>query len=80
MCSTGCLFITQIKARLINENEYVTIAVELQFKQLWSSPKKSFWGLQRDSNLWPFSIALQCSTSWAMKTHTWSAGQFIDTD
>ena len=34
MCSTGCLFITQIKARLINENEYVTIAVELQFKQL----------------------------------------------
>ena len=33
-----------------NRNKYVTIAVELQL-QLRSSPKKSFSGLQRDSNL-----------------------------
>ena len=39
--------------KLIERNEYVTIAVESQFKQLRSSPKKSFSGLQRDSNLWP---------------------------
>ena len=30
-----------------------TIAVELQFKQLWRSPKNSFLGLQWDSNPWP---------------------------
>ena len=34
-------------------NEYVTIAVLTQIKQLQSSPKKSFTGLQRDSNPWP---------------------------
>ena len=31
-------------------NEYVTIAVVSQFKQLRSRPKLSFSGLQRDSN------------------------------
>ena len=38
---------------------YVTIAVESQFKQLRSSPKKSFSGLQRDSNPWP--LRSRCS-------------------
>ena len=40
-------------------NEYVTFAVESQFKQLRSSPKKSFSGLQRDSNPWP--LRSRCS-------------------
>ena len=34
--------------------------------------------LQWDSNLWPLTFALQCSTSWAIKTHTLEAGQFIE--
>ena len=33
-----------------NENEYMTIAVASQFKQLRNSPKKGFSGLHRDSN------------------------------
>ena len=52
-------------------NEYVTIAVELQVKQLQSNPKKRFLGLQRDSNAWPTVFVLPYSTSWAMKTQTY---------
>ena len=37
----------------------MTIAVESQFKQLRSSPEKSFSGLQRDSNPWP--LRSRCS-------------------
>ena len=51
---------------------------ESQFKQLRNSPKKSFSGLQRDSNRW--SLRSRCSAliAWAMKTHTLEAGQFIE--
>ena len=40
-------------------NEYVTIAVESQFKQLRSSRKKGFSGLQQDLNPWP--LRSRCS-------------------
>ena len=36
-----------------------------------------FSGLQRELNLWPLRYC-QCSTNWAMKTHTLGAGQFIE--
>ena len=37
-------------------NEYVTIAVESQFKQLQNSLKKSFSELQKGWNLWPLHL------------------------
>ena len=39
-------------------SEVVTIAVELQCRPLRRSPKKSFSGLQRDSNPWPVRLRL----------------------
>ena len=44
--------------REYKSNEYVTIAAESQFKQLRSTQKKVFLGLQQDSNLW---LRLRCS-------------------
>ena len=48
-------------------NEYMTITVESQFKQLQNSPKKSFSGLQQDSNPWP--LRSHCS---ALPAELWS--------
>ena len=47
-------------------NEYVTIAVEWHLKQLRSSLKKSFLGLQRDSKPWPL-----CSRCSALPAELW---------
>ena len=43
------------------ENEYVTIAVESQFKQ--NSPKKRFFGLSTGFEPVASAFALQCCTS-----------------
>ena len=59
-------------------NEHVTVAVESQFKQFRSSPKKKFFGASTGFEPVDSAFALQSSTSWAMKTHTWRAGQFIE--
>ena len=59
-------------------NEDMTIVFESQFKQLQSSPRKTFFRALMGFEPIPSVFALQCSTNWAMKTHTWRAGQFID--
>ena len=58
----GCGYFDNHLAEMTSNkwNEYVTITVEPQFKQLQSSPKKSFFGLKRDSNpYWP--LRSRCS-------------------
>ena len=61
-------------------NEHVTIADESQFKQLRDSPKKKFFGPSTGFEPVASALALQYSTSWAMKTHTLGASQFIEFD
>ena len=56
----------------------MTIAVQLQFKELGSSPPKKFFGASTGFEPVASAFMLQCSTSWAMKTHTLEAGQFIE--
>ena len=52
----------------------MTIAVESQFKQLQSSPPEKDLGGGGGASMGFEPVAsafvLQCSTSWAMKTHT----------
>ena len=40
--------------------------------------KKKFFGASTGFELVASAFTLQCSTSWAMKTHTLEAGQFIE--
>ena len=48
-------------------------------KKLRSSPKKlKIFGSSTGLEPVASAFALQCSTSWAMKTHTWRAGQFTE--
>ena len=49
----------------------------LRFKHSQLSPKNIF-GASTGFEPMAFAIALQCSTSWAMKTHTLEAGQFVE--
>ena len=46
--------------------------------QVARKKKSQFSGLQRDTEPMASAVALQYSTSWAMKTHTLGAGQFIE--
>ena len=59
-------------------NEYVTIAVNHNLSNCENSPKKSFSGLQRDSNPRPLRSRCSALPAWAMKTHTLRASQFIE--
>ena len=49
----------------------------LQFKQPQLSPKNVF-GAPTGFKPMASALALQCSTNWAMKTHTLGAGQFVE--
>ena len=49
----------------------------LWFKQSQLSPKKVFEALTGFEPM-ASALALQCSTNWAMKTHTLGEGQFIE--
>ena len=51
---------------------------ESQFKQLRKLPEKKIFGASTGFQPVASALALQCSPSWAMKTHTLEAGQFID--
>ena len=50
----------------------------LQFKQLQLNPKKFFWDFNGIRTPLASVLALQCSTIWAMKTHTLGAGHFVE--
>ena len=39
---------------------------------------KKFSRLQRNSKAMASALALQCSTHWAIKTHTLGTGQFVE--
>ena len=49
----------------------------LQFKLLQINPKNVF-GTSTGFEPMASALALQCSTIWAMKTHTLGAGQFVE--
>ena len=49
----------------------------LRFKQLQLSPKNVF-GASMGFEPMASALALQCSTNWAVKTHTLGAGQFLE--
>ena len=51
---------------------------ESQFKQLRKQPEKKIFGASTGFEPVASALALQCSPSWAMKTHTLEAGQFIE--
>ena len=51
-------------------NEYVTIAVNRNLRNCENSPKKKFFGAPTGFEPVASALALQCSPSWAMKTHT----------
>ena len=59
-------------------NEYVTIAVNRNLSNCENSPKKWFFGASTGFKPVDSVFALQCSFSWAMKTHTLEAVQFIE--
>ena len=62
----------------IQMNEYVTIAVNRNLSNCENSPKKRFFGASTGFEPVASALALQCSPSWAMKTHILEAGQFIE--
>ena len=51
---------------------------ESQFKQLRKWPEKKFFGASTGFEPVASALALQCSPSWAMKTHILETGQFIE--
>ena len=59
-------------------NEYVTITVNCNLSNCKNSQKKKFFGASTGFEPVASVLALQCSPSWAMKTHTLEAGQFIE--
>ena len=59
-------------------NEYVTIAVNRNLSNCEIARRKKFFGASTGFEPVASAFALQCSTSWAMNTHTLEAGQFIE--
>ena len=60
-------------------NYDMTITVVIAIQTMWITPTKFAW-LHKDFNPLPMAstLALLCSTNWAMKTHTLGADRFVE--
>ena len=62
----------------MNEMKMWSSQLGLRFKQSQSKPVNCFQGFNGIRTQLASALALQCSTNWAMKTHTLGAGQFVE--
>ena len=61
-----------------NEGVIITVTLWLRFKQLLQLSLKIVFGVSTWFEPMASALAQQCSTNWAMKTHTLGAGQFVE--
>ena len=62
--------------QILNGNMIVAVVVAIQ--AIATKPKKMFWDFNAIPTPLASALALQCSTIWAMKTHTLGAGHFVE--